>query len=80
MRVFLEIVIISLAAWVLVAAYRAISCARFSRALRAEAPSSQELGPIPVPRRSDLRGYPISESWEEAARSRRASQQERRSA
>jgi hypothetical protein len=81
MSIFFEIVIVGLAAWVVVAVYRAMSCAHFNRALRAEAPSSQELGAIPFPPRSDPRGYPMTERhWEEAAPSRRPSQRERRSA
>jgi hypothetical protein len=43
MRIFLEIMVISLAVWVVVAVYRAISCAHFNRSLRAEAQSSQQL-------------------------------------
>jgi hypothetical protein len=81
MRIFLGIVVISLAAWVMVALYRAISCAHFNRALRAQAPSSQELETILFPRRSDRRGYAMTGGrWEGAPRSRRPSQRERRSA
>jgi hypothetical protein len=81
MRIVLEIVIIGVAAWVVVAVYRAISCAHFDRALRAELPSSHELGTISFPRRSDPGGYPMTgKRWDEAARSRRPSRRERRSA
>jgi hypothetical protein len=60
MRIFLGILVIGLAAWLVLAVYRTISCARFNRALRAEAPRFQELGAVPRPGRLDLRGYPMT--------------------
>lgn len=80
MSIFLEIVIISLGAWVVVAVYRAISCARFNRALRAEAPSSQELGPAPSPTLAPAWRADDGKALGPGSTSRRLSQRERRSA
>jgi hypothetical protein len=52
MRIFLGIVIVGVVAWTVVAVYRTVSCARFSRALRAEATRSGAPAALPIPLRA----------------------------